>query len=113
MLKEFGNQFEEAFTDQKQDNLTIREDNKFNRYIRGISFSEFITVFKNTDLPKLQCGTTSHQSEWPSSKSLQITNAGEGMEKREPSYTVSGNVSTVTVENSMEVPQKTKNRIAI
>ena len=34
--------------------------------------------------------TTSHQSEWPSSKSLQIINAGEGMEKRGPSYTVGG-----------------------
>ena len=28
-------------------------------------------------------------SEWPSLKSLQITNAGEGVGKREPSYTVS------------------------
>ena len=37
--------------------------------------------------------TTSHQSEWPSSKSLQIINAGEGMEKRELSYTAGGNVS--------------------
>ena len=26
-------------------------------------------------------------------KSLQVTNAGEGMERREPSYTVSGNVN--------------------
>ena len=26
-------------------------------------------------------------------KSLQITNAGEGVEKREPSYTVGGNVN--------------------
>ena len=32
------------------------------------------------------------QSEWPSSKSLQIINAGEGMEKREPCYNVGGNV---------------------
>ena len=32
------------------------------------------------------------QSEWPWLKSLQITNAGEGVEKREPSYTVGGNV---------------------
>ena len=37
--------------------------------------------------------TTSHWSEWPSLKSLQITNAGEGVEKREPSYTVGGNVN--------------------
>ena len=28
---------------------------------------------------------TSHRSEWPLSKSLHITNAGEGVEKREPS----------------------------
>ena len=31
------------------------------------------------------------QSEWLRSKSLQAINAGEGVEKREPSYTVSGN----------------------
>ena len=32
-------------------------------------------------------------SEWPSSKSLQIINAEEGVEKREPSYTVGGNIN--------------------
>ena len=36
---------------------------------------------------------TSHSSEWLSLISLQITNAGEGVEKREPSYTVGGNVN--------------------
>ena len=36
---------------------------------------------------------TSHWSEWPSSKNLQTMNAGEGVEKREPSYTVGGNVN--------------------
>ena len=36
---------------------------------------------------------TSHQSEWPSSKNLQTINAGENMEKREPSCTVGGNVN--------------------
>ena len=30
---------------------------------------------------------------WSSLKSLQITNAGEGMEKREPSYTVGSNIN--------------------
>ena len=30
-----------------------------------------------------------HQSKWPPSKSPQIMNAGEAVEKREPSYTVS------------------------
>ena len=34
-----------------------------------------------------------HQSEWPSSKSLQTINAGEGAEEREPSYTVGGNAN--------------------
>ena len=43
-------------------------------------------------------GTISCQSEWLSSKSLQAINAGEGVEKREPSYTVGGNA---TVENSV------------
>ena len=38
---------------------------------------------------KLQRSTTSHQSEWLS-LSLQITNTGEGVEKREPSYAVGG-----------------------
>ena len=35
---------------------------------------------------------TSHQSEWPSLTNPQITNAGEGVQKREPSHTVGGNV---------------------
>ena len=37
--------------------------------------------------------TISHQSEWLQSKSLQVINAGEGVEKREPSYTVGGNAN--------------------
>jgi len=32
-------------------------------------------------------------SEWPPSKNLQTINAGEAMEKREPSYTVGGNAN--------------------
>ena len=35
----------------------------------------------------------SHQLEWLLSKSLQTVNAGEGVEKREPSYTVGGNAN--------------------
>ena len=61
---------------------------------------------------RINQSTTLHQPERPSSKSLQ--NAGEGMEKREPYYIVGGNVTgTTTVENSMEIPQKTKNRTTI
>ena len=37
--------------------------------------------------------TVRHQSEWPSLKSLLIINAGEGVEKMEPSYTASGKVN--------------------
>ena len=44
-------------------------------------------------LSKLQWGITSHQSEWPSSKNLQTINAGESVEKREPSCTVGGDVN--------------------
>jgi len=37
-----------------------------------------------------------------------------GVEKREPSYTVAGNVSWYShYKNRMEVPQKTQNRITI
>ena len=35
----------------------------------------------------------SRQSEWLQSKSLQAINAGEGVEKRQPSYTVVGNAN--------------------
>ena len=37
--------------------------------------------------------TISRQLEWLQSKSLQAINAGEGVEKREPSYTVGGNAN--------------------
>ena len=54
---------------------------------------------------KPQCGITSHRSEWPSSKGLQIINAREGMEKRTASYTVCGNVNWYsTMESSREAP---------
>ena len=36
---------------------------------------------------------TTMKSEWLLSKSLQAINAGEGVEKREPSYTVGGNAN--------------------
>ena len=46
------------------------------------------------ELPiKLQRRITSHGSEWQSLKSIPITNAGDGMQKREPSYSVGENVS--------------------
>ena len=42
---------------------------------------------------KLQWAITLQWSEWPSSRSLQTINAGEGVEKREHFCTVSGNVN--------------------
>ena len=48
---------------------------------------------KGTARNQKHCNTTSYQSEWPSSKNLQTINAGESVEKREPSCTVDGNVN--------------------
>ena len=53
---------------------------------------------------KLQWDVTSHRSEWPSSKSLQIINNRESVEKREPSYSVGVNANWYSLENSMEFP---------
>ena len=47
----------------------------------------------STSLIIREMHTISHQSEWLRSKSLQAINAGEGVEKREPSYTVGGNAN--------------------
>ena len=47
-------------------------------------------------------------------KNLQIINAGEGVEKREPSYTVVGmQTGTAAMENGKEVSLKTKNTATI
>ena len=47
--------------------------------------------------------------------SLQTINAGDGVQKREPSYTklVGIQASTATLENSVEIPLKTGNRTVI
>ena len=44
-------------------------------------------------MTELQWGITSHWSEWPSSKSLLIIKAGEGVEKRKPSYIIGNTVN--------------------
>ena len=62
----------------------------------------------------VQWGTTSYWSELPSLKSLQITNAEGNVEKKEPSTLMTEmQIGTAPMENSMEKPQKTKNRIVI
>ena len=50
----------------------------------------------------------------PPSKSLQIINAGESVEKREPSYTVGGiQIDTATMANSMEISLKIRSKTTI
>ena len=56
----------------------------------------------------------SPQTGQASSKSLQTVNVGEGVEKKERSCTVGENViDTTTVEDSMEIPLKTRNKTTI
>ena len=66
---------------------------------------------------EMQIKTTtesSHLSEQPSSKCQQIISAGEGVEKRKPSYSVGGNVKLCShYKNSMEIPLKTKSRVTV
>ena len=50
-------------------------------------------IIREMQIKKIHFGVTSHLSEWLSLISLQITNARDGMEKREPSYTAGGNVN--------------------
>ena len=63
---------------------------------------------------KPQSGIISRQSEWVLSKRLQAIKAGEGAEKREPSYTIGGNANQYShYEEQCGVSLKTGNRIAI
>ena len=63
---------------------------------------------------KLQWGITSHRLEWPSLKSLQITNAGEDVGKgNTPPLLVGMLIGIAIMENSMKVPLKTRIRTTI
>ena len=79
-----------------------------NKHMKRCSTSFIIMKCKS----KLQWDITSHQLEWPSSKSLQTINAGEGVEKREPSCIVGGNVNWYShygrwYEDSLKTRNKT------
>ena len=57
-----------------------------------------------------QWAVTSHLLEWPSSKSLQIIDAGENAEKNEPSYTIGSSVNWFSHYGKVcKFPPKTKN----
>ena len=60
-----------------------------NRHMKTHSTSLISKEMKS----KVQKGITSPCSEWPSLKSLQMINAGESLEKKEPSHAVGGSVS--------------------
>ena len=63
---------------------------------------------------KLQWDITSYLSEWLNSKTQETTCIGEDVEKPYPLALREGmEIVAVTVEDSMEVPQKVKNRTTL
>ena len=86
---------------EKQPNQKVRKRLKQTFLQRRHTYRWLINTWKGAQhcsllekyKSKVQWDITSHQSEWPSSKSLQTINAGEGVEKREHSYTVDVNVN--------------------
>ena len=64
------------------------------RHTDGQQVYEKMFNITNREMQIKTKSTTTHQSEWPSLVSLQVTNAGEGVQKGEPSYTVDGNVNS-------------------
>ena len=76
-------------------------------YQRNENQNHYEVPFHASQNAKPLWGTISRQSEWLQSKSLQIINAGEGVEKRDPLTMLVGmQTSAATPENSVESPKK-------
>ena len=61
--------------------------------VDGMGQSSYLFELRVTIRIYTPLGIISHWSEWLSLISLKITNTGEGVEKRESSYTVGGNIN--------------------
>ena len=73
----------------QMNNHTVRKG----KTLKQVTFKYSVFSLSEKCKSKPQWGTISRQSEWLLSKSLHAINAGEGVEKREPSYTVGGNAN--------------------
>ena len=79
-----------------------------NRHVKRCSITLIISEVQ------IKQDTTSHKSEWLSSKRTQITNIGRNWRKGNPhTLLLRMGIGAVSVENSMEVSQKIKNRTTL